>query len=413
MRVWLAEQLTSQYQVPHQWAAKWVAESRILPLLDNLDEVAAERRRACVEKLNTSHGLPLVVCCREQEYAALPRLQLLGAVIVQPLSDEQIETYLSTGGARLEGVRALLADDPALIAEEAESGRLIATPLMLSMLTLAYADVPIIHLQGITPIQRRAEVFDRYIDQVFVYRTPNPRFTKAMTISRLRWLAWQLQRTQRNIFLIEEMQPDWADTVWLHHLVGGQIRSVVRRTWSWQSIQTELRSSIVFGLVFGLSGGLVVALRNGLALGLLIGLVFGLVFGLVWLNNALEIAEETHVRIQPNSSVVASFRNGLVSALFGVLVFGLVFGLDGGPGLGLGGGLVFGLIFGLNHGLSAVLGHYLLRAFLVMRHLIPWNITAFCDDCASRALLRRVGGGWIFVHRLLLEHLAHQYSSRR
>jgi hypothetical protein len=31
---------------------------------------------------------------------------------------------------------------------------------------------------------------------------------------------------------------------------------------------------------------------------------------------------------------------------------------------------------------------------------------AFLDHCTERALLRRVGGGYVFIHRLLLEHIA-------
>ena len=31
---------------------------------------------------------------------------------------------------------------------------------------------------------------------------------------------------------------------------------------------------------------------------------------------------------------------------------------------------------------------------------------AFLNSCAERILLRKVGGGYIFVHRLLLEYFA-------
>ena len=36
----------------------------------------------------------------------------------------------------------------------------------------------------------------------------------------------------------------------------------------------------------------------------------------------------------------------------------------------------------------------------------PWNYVAFLDSCAERILLRKVGSGYIFVHRLLLEYFA-------
>jgi hypothetical protein len=37
---------------------------------------------------------------------------------------------------------------------------------------------------------------------------------------------------------------------------------------------------------------------------------------------------------------------------------------------------------------------------------MPWNIARFLDYAADRIILRKVGGGYIFIHRLLLEHFA-------
>ena len=54
------------------------SESRreqVLPLVDGLDEVAAEHKSACVEAINAFHRqygqLPLVVCSRTNEYESL------------------------------------------------------------------------------------------------------------------------------------------------------------------------------------------------------------------------------------------------------------------------------------------------------------------------------------------------------
>lgn len=62
-------------------------------------------------------------------------------------------------------------------------------------------------------------------------------------------------------------------------------------------------------------------------------------------------------------------------------------------------------------GLQACLQQTVLRIFLMIRYGIPWNISAFCDECADCGVPRRVGGSWMFVHRLLLEHLASQYET--
>jgi hypothetical protein len=37
---------------------------------------------------------------------------------------------------------------------------------------------------------------------------------------------------------------------------------------------------------------------------------------------------------------------------------------------------------------------------------LPLRLVPFLDECAERIFLRKVGGGYIFVHRLLMEHFA-------
>lgn len=53
--------------------------------------------------------------------------------------------------------------------------------------------------------------------------------------------------------------------------------------------------------------------------------------------------------------------------------------------------------------------HYTLRFFLASADLIPWRLVSFLDYCTDRIFLRKVGGGYIFVHRLLMEHFAAMY----
>ncbi len=183
---WLVAQLRAQYGVSQRLAEAWVTRNRILPLLDGLDEVAEERRAACVKAINAyraEHSLEsLVVCCREREYAALPDLRLNGAVVVQPLSRKQIDDFLRAGGKHLAGVRRLLAEDPALLGGDGAAGAVAATPLMLSIIAFAYADVPAVRLRGVSMAERRAEVFDRYIERALPGRTS--RKTRASPMPR-------------------------------------------------------------------------------------------------------------------------------------------------------------------------------------------------------------------------------------
>jgi hypothetical protein len=52
-------------------------------------------------------------------------------------------------------------------------------------------------------------------------------------------------------------------------------------------------------------------------------------------------------------------------------------------------------------GVAAFLQHFVLRFFLWRTGLLPWQFVTFLDEAAERLLLRRVGGSYIFVHRLL------------
>ena len=94
-----------------------------------------------------------------------------------------------------------------------------------------------------------------------------------------------------------------------------------------------------------------------------------------------------------------------------VVLFGRVAGgVAGVLSVGLDTGLVGGLTGGLYAGGQAFLKHLALRLLLVRSSSIPWNYVKFLDYTAERILLRKVGGGYIFVHRMLLEHFAARYD---
>src|SRR5271165_2862432 len=69
-------------------------------------------------------------------------------------------------------------------------------------------------------------------------------------------------------------------------------------------------------------------------------------------------------------------------------------------------GPIVGLIVGLNRGGSAVVKHYALRLTLWRKGYTPLNFIKFLDQCAKLILLKKVGGGYIFIHRMLLDHFA-------
>ena len=72
-------------------------------------------------------------------------------------------------------------------------------------------------------------------------------------------------------------------------------------------------------------------------------------------------------------------------------------------------GLFVGTGVGLLYGGLPIVQHYTLRFILSRNNLLPWRLVPFLDHCVDLIFLRRVGGGYIFVHRLLMEHFAEMY----
>ena len=187
-----------------------------------------------------------------------------------------------------------------------------------------------------------------------------------------------------------------------------------RNQW-WDLCKEILISGLFVGLIavpiFGLSAGLSAGLREGLIGGLLFMLTGVLI-------NMFKSKQLLNQRPLPN--------HGLFQLRKVVLIFGLMVGLMagvlgwefGGPSFGLGFGLLYGLLVGLGEGLGNLIGHYTIRHFLAKQNLLPfrWSgwrkedrdreLVAYLDSMADRWLLRRVGNGWVFRHRYLLEYFA-------
>ncbi len=308
---WLVEELNTKYQVPRKLGQEWVASDSILPLLDGLDEVALPYRGACVEAINAyrqEHGLlPTVVCSRRADYLALTeRIQLHNAVVVQPLTREQVDIYLSSMGEQVAAVRMALQSDSDLQA-------LLSTPLMLSIVTLAYHGKSVDDLiAAASPAARRQQVFATYVEGMLERRGASTCYTPQQTISWLTWLAGQSVRHNQTVFYIERMQPDWLPEGRLRnlypHLVTGLIFGLI----------VLVSFGLLFGVTFPSSGGILSHLGIGLGVGLAGGLLFALLNGLLSrLDNA---RKSTHPTGGPWGSVgrtvLKAVSNGLLCTSF-------------------------------------------------------------------------------------------------
>ena len=72
-------------------------------------------------------------------------------------------------------------------------------------------------------------------------------------------------------------------------------------------------------------------------------------------------------------------------------------------------GLAVGSMAGLagNQGSGIIsIQHLILRVFLCWKGKISWNYADFLDYASERLLMKKVGGGYVFYHRMLMEHFA-------
>lgn len=92
---------------------------------------------------------------------------------------------------------------------------------------------------------------------------------------------------------------------------------------------------------------------------------------------------------------------------FIVLILGLV---GGWSGVWLGAS-VLSLIVALIFGGFPCLQHFILRCLLWRNGSAPWRYVQFLDSAVERILLQRVGGGYAFIHRALLEYFETKNST--
>jgi DNA polymerase III delta prime subunit len=423
---WMAEEMRDNYRIQKKIAETWIENDSILPLLDGLDEIANERRAACVDVINgylDEYSAQAVICCRKEEYEALDaKLKLQSAILLQPLTPEQIDGYLERLSPDLNALREALRSDQ-------ELQEFAKTPLILSIMALAYKGISVKELQSLGSTEDwRRHLFKIYVDQMFqrTGRTDSKRYPKVKTIHWLSWLARKMRENNHTVFLVERMQPSWLETKGFQRLSSilmqekNEINTVEVLDWSWNKGRGKLMSRLVIGLIIGLIVWLI-NFQNLRTIGygvsliyLLGGLVFGLSIGLVGVLIDGLVVAEMETRTVPNQGILRSAKNalvvGLIVGLIVVLIGGLIAWLISGQISGQIVMLTFGLGVGfgawLDFGGRAVVHHYTLRFVLSREGLLPWNLVPFLDYATERIFLRKVGGGYVFVHRMLMEYFA-------
>ena len=462
---WLADELSEKYRVPRKITRLWLENNYLLPLLDGLDEVETTLQPDCLTAINAFieefNPSGLVVCCRFNEYRWLPeRLKLNGAICLEPLSSEEVSKYLAEGGPKLATLREAVDTDPVL-------QELAQTPLMLSVMSLACQGAggkELATQKGDSLEERRKQIFGLYVQQMFQRKGISLVIPNEKIIGSLSWLAGKMREHSQSLFLVEGLQPSWIVTsgeqlaygsvviftfgmilLLILRLLLGLMRGLIGESgaevlalilglllafaeigspsnitlvetinWNWSTFWmmtlVGMLLGLPFGMVLGLPAGLVSGLSAGLICGLICvlggGLLSGLYYGFAHKVKADKASPNEGIKLSLNNSLVSFLVTLLVVGLNLGLIFGMILGTGSGINAGLGVGLCIGLFIGLRRGGSAVIKHYALRLILWLNGQTPFKFIKFLEHCAKLVLLKKVGGGYIFIHRMLLDYFA-------
>jgi serine/threonine protein kinase len=488
---WLIEDLNSKYQVPRKVGTQWVENDELLLLLDGLDEVADNVRDACVQAINTYRGehgfVDVVVCSRIKDYESLSgQLKLNGAIVIQPLDDEQIVQYLDELGSDVAVIRDMIIRDIQL-------RELAHSPLMLSIMILAYQGKSADEIPEFDDMEsQRQHLFDAYVQRMFDRRIGEKAYSEGMTKQYLSGLAKQLQDHAQTIFYIEEIQTDWLNAeshkkryvniIATIHFVGSWLSLVLilglsifvaASQLSRFGVDTALSDDLVLLIVIIISGfisipttfftyrdaqtsaispvesvtwtfkAVIQNIRGKLGQALFIGAIFGTILGLVFtvifeartgfamslgtlLGHFTLYAHSrgfttatVDTKVRPNEGMWKSLQYTLQTGMYSPIFFSVGMGSC----LALAYDLTLGLMVAVsialplflsgiipdnptNPGAFALAQHVTLRYLLEREHQLPRNLAKFLDHAVALILMRKVGGGYIFIHRYLLEYFA-------
>jgi hypothetical protein len=182
---------------------------------------------------------------------------------------------------------------------------------------------------------------------------------------------------------------------------------------------------ILFVMINGLIRGLSDLFVQGFSLWIkpvidsgLLGLVVGLIGGLIWGLQGTELPTRTF----PNQGIWNSAIHAIIFAAIGAGIVGLAYQFNDvishsnrpvNPFYEINRirftsfiSLMAGIVCGYIPAGVACLRHFSLRLILYHNSYIPWNYARFLDYATERIFLQKVGGGYIFIHRMLMEHFA-------
>ncbi len=245
---WLIDQLKDKYGVRKDIGKQWVENQEIIPLLDGLDEIVAERQELCVKKINDflhpeTWSNPLVVCSRIEEYQRYKALlQLNNSLELCPLNKKQVCQYLQNTG------HLQLWDS---ISQDADLIELAKIPLFLNIIVLSAQEISIQTWQEFRSFEERISyLFNAYIRRMLKRPYKGKQFKHEYTLRWLGKLAERLVEENATDFLIERIQPNWLKTK-IQRFTYNSVLNIFVFIIAWSLIPFQHFLVMLIGLICG------------------------------------------------------------------------------------------------------------------------------------------------------------------
>ena len=462
---WLVHEFeTGIYKIPAKLSRAWIQNQQLLLLLDGLDEVRPTVRKSCVQAINQfsqAYGqTEIIVCSRAKAYEALShRLRFQTALLLQPLTSEQIQGFLDQVGEKAIGIKAALESD-------SKFQKLVQTPLILSVMVLVYEGVSEIDFSSMSLEDSQHHLWGRYIDRMLGRKYKACSYSKAQILRWLQFLAQEMIAQSQTVFLIEGLNPRWLKTRWqrwvypiLTVIASG---SFIACTYGifFGIIDARLSINMIIGLISGMLWGGLFSLSPTISLftkvgwnwsfdkfwkAVVQGFVGGLTIGsLLWgIGNLINLFSLSLIKALPliltGSAVVAcvgTISTGLISSdirdpnsetrnsylttpnqgirqsasrAFWLTLFSLftvIFPLN----LFYNSFFPYSFLLGcitLYSGGMGVIQHFVIRSILWMTDEGPQNYTDFLNHATDCLFLNKSGGGYQFIHDLLRQEITY------
>lgn len=453
---WISDAVARTYAVPARWVGRWIERGRLVLALDGLDELPRARTEACVSALNdflAETGTPVLLTCRTEALAGLSSPLRMDAAV--EVADLPADVVAGAIGGDDDVVFGALGRSPLWV-------RLVRE-------VYPPGEVPSLDESDTTASGAKAieALYERYVARALAARGGED---GARVIVALRWLARAMEQVGTSELWLESLQLSWLPNagsrrlgailglvavgvlLWCTNLAAGmatsagalsgmvvgaaalvtvllvmrdvKIRPREALRFSWRAAGGSLPLMVPVVVVASVLAG---TAERGLSLGLLLGpaLINGVAGGVVAsFVRGLRPAESL-TGVEVNAGIRQSLRN---AGGYGLAVFAGAFALwyagvsplaeraASWHGMSLVadyrlansltaatfGGTVTAMVLG---GYAATM-HGALRLVLAWTSPLPLALPRLLERGVGLGLMRRVGGGYAFMHVTLQRHLA-------